>query len=103
MSAAPGSGGGMERGPGSGVSGPPGAFRQAAAAPPGRPKSSNGKAPREKSGEKIPAPFSLRLTAEERAALEAEAGDAPLGAFIRDKLLKGGQAPRRRRRRVGSG
>jgi hypothetical protein len=47
-----------------------------------------------------PVPFSLRLSAEERAALEAEAGDTPLGAFIREKLLNGAQAPRQERRRV---
>jgi hypothetical protein len=36
---------------------------------------------------KYPPPFSLRLTFEERAALQAEAGDMPLGAYIRSKVL----------------
>lgn len=34
-----------------------------------------------------PAPFSLRLTFEERAALEAAAGSEPLGRYIRKKVL----------------
>ncbi len=34
-----------------------------------------------------PAPFSLRLTAEERARLTEEAGGAPLGAYIKSKVL----------------
>lgn len=46
-----------------------------------------------------PAPFSLRLTAEERAALEAQAGGMPLGAFIRARLLEDTAHPRRSRRR----
>lgn len=50
--------------------------------------------------DKHPAPFSLRLTPDERAALEAQAGDTPLGAFIREKLLNGSERPRQRRRRV---
>jgi hypothetical protein len=33
------------------------------------------------------APFSLRLTFEERAALEAAAGDMPLGAYIKAVLF----------------
>jgi hypothetical protein len=40
---------------------------------------------------KRPAPFSLRLSAAERARLIAEAGGAPLGAYIRAKVL--GTAP----------
>ena len=35
------------------------------------------------------APFSLRLTFEERALLEQAAGDMPLGAYIRSKLFEG--------------
>lgn len=46
-----------------------------------------------------PRPFSLRLTAEERARLEAEAGPTPLGSYIRAKLLDGTEAPRRAHRR----
>jgi hypothetical protein len=34
-----------------------------------------------------PAPFSLRLTTQERAILLREAGRTPLGAYIRNKLL----------------
>lgn len=36
---------------------------------------------------KHPPPFSLRLTFEERAALDRMAGSRPLGAFIRERLL----------------
>ncbi|MGF7210829.1 hypothetical protein GGE65_005441 [Skermanella aerolata] len=46
---------------------------------------------------KRPAPFSLRLTAEERARLLSEAKGAPLGAYIKAKLL-GGTIPIRTRR-----
>ncbi len=38
-------------------------------------------------GKKREAPFSLRLTFEERAALEAAAGDMPLGAYIKAVLF----------------
>lgn len=34
-----------------------------------------------------PAPFPVRFSAEERALLEAKAGDMPLGAYIRAKAL----------------
>ena len=34
-----------------------------------------------------PPPFSLRLTFEERARLERDAGDMPLGAYIRSRLF----------------
>lgn len=44
---------------------------------------------------KKPVPFSLRLSAEERARLEAEAGGKPLGAYIRERLL-GPNADKRR-------
>lgn len=46
-----------------------------------------------------PPPFSLRLTFEERARLEAEAGDMPLGAYIRAKLFDE-PAPDRRPRKA---
>lgn len=46
---------------------------------------------------KRPAPFSLRLSAEERARLVAEAKGAPLGAYIKAKLL-GKSLPVRMRR-----
>lgn len=56
-------------------------------------------ATRRKTPETKPKPFSLRLTFEERAALEDAAGEMPLGAFIRSRLL-GDQVekPRRKRR-----
>jgi hypothetical protein len=44
-----------------------------------------------------PAPFSLRLTFEERAALEQAAGDMPLGAYIRAQVFKDGKTRKRRR------
>ena len=43
-----------------------------------------------------PTPFSLRLTFEERAILEGAAGDKPLGAYIRERLLNGEEAPRKK-------
>jgi len=47
-------------------------------------------------GKKRPAPFSIRLSAEERARLAVEAAGAPLGAYIKAKAL--GSAPLRMRR-----
>lgn len=44
------------------------------------------------------APLSLRLTAEERAAVEAKAGSLPLGAYIKSVVLES-DAPRYRARR----
>ena len=38
---------------------------------------------------KIPTPFSPRLTFEERAALEQSAGSQPLGAYIRCEYSTG--------------
>jgi hypothetical protein len=58
--------------------------------PPTQPPSDSGK-------DDTPAPFSLRLTFEERAALEQAAGDMPLGAYIRDQVLRDGTARKRRR------
>lgn len=49
---------------------------------------------------KIPSPFSLRLTFEERTLLEREAGKKPLGAYIRSKLLKDFEQPRKVRTRT---
>ena len=46
-----------------------------------------------------PPPFSLRLTFEERTQLEREAGDMPLGAYIRSRLFNTATAPRKRERR----
>ncbi len=48
-----------------------------------------------------PVPFSLRLTREERAQLHAQAGDQPLGAYIRHQLLGDKAQKRRRTRRPG--
>ena len=48
-------------------------------------------------------PFSLRLTFEERARLEREAGDMPLGAYIRSKLFNepaSDRSPRQRKRPI---
>lgn len=36
-----------------------------------------------------PPPFSLRLTAEERVRLDHDAGNVPLGAYIRSRLFDG--------------
>lgn len=45
---------------------------------------------------KSPRPFSLRLTAEEKAELLCRAGNMPLGAYIRSQLLaKDERSPRR--------
>ena len=56
-----------------------------------------------KSERRATPPFSLRLTFEERAQLEQEAGDMPLGAYIRSRLFNesvAGRPPRRARRPV---
>ncbi|XWN31406.1 MAG: plasmid mobilization relaxosome protein MobC [Devosia sp.] len=47
-----------------------------------------------------PAPFSLRLSVEERTRLEKAAGGQPLGSFIREQLLGGDLVPRRTRGRT---
>lgn len=44
-----------------------------------------------------PPPFSLRLTYEERARLDAERGDKTLAAYIRERLFGEDAAPRKRR------
>ena len=44
---------------------------------------------------KGPAPFSLRMTAEERLDLERRAGRQPLGAYIRERLFERQTTPRR--------
>ena len=46
---------------------------------------------------RYPPPFSLRLTFEERAALDQAADGMPLGAFIRSRLLGEKLEPRRTR------
>lgn len=49
------------------------------------------------SNPKKPSPFSLRLTFEERAALEHDAADMPLGAYIRSRVFDQSRPPRRTR------
>lgn len=44
------------------------------------------------------APFSIRLCAEDRARLAMEAAGAPLGAYIKSKLLDGEAVGRKRRK-----
>ncbi|WP_292911824.1 hypothetical protein [Niveispirillum sp.] len=57
-----------------------------------------GDAPR-KGKARSPAPFSIRLTFEERAVLEAAAGNESLGCYIRRRILGDSVSyPRRRRR-----
>ncbi len=48
----------------------------------------------------LPTPFSLRLTFEERAALEKEAGNQLLGAYIRSIILPDTETPRKVRTRT---
>ena len=52
--------------------------------------------PASKASAKPAAPFSIRFTPEERSRLEEEAGQQPLGAYIRARLL--GEAADKRRR-----
>lgn len=52
-------------------------------------------APTVRAHRKKPAPFSLRLSEDERAQLKAEANGEPLGAYIRSRLL-GPKAVKRR-------
>lgn len=47
---------------------------------------------------KYPPPFSLRLTFDERAKLDALRGSLPLGQYIREELLGDEAAPRKRRK-----
>ena len=51
-----------------------------------------------KSEKRNPPPFSLRLTFEERARLERDAGDMPLGAYIRSRLFDQPAGDRRKPR-----
>lgn len=44
-----------------------------------------------------PPPFSLRLTYDERAQLDAERGDKSLAAYIRERLFGDNAAPRKKR------
>jgi hypothetical protein len=45
-------------------------------------------------------PFSLRLTTSERQALEAQAGDVPLGIYVRELVLGAGAGKRAKRRKA---
>ena len=51
-----------------------------------------------KQAKKKPAPFSLRLTFEERSRLEALAGDEPLGSYIKRKRFDENGASHKRAR-----
>jgi hypothetical protein len=51
----------------------------------------------EKSRTRYPPPFSLRLTFEERAALEKAAAGMSLGAYVRSRLFDGTDVKRRTR------
>lgn len=44
-----------------------------------------------------PPPFSLRLTYEERARLDAERGEKSIAAYIRERLFGANAAPRKKR------
>ena len=44
------------------------------------------------------APFSIRLSSEDRARLTLEAGDVPLGAYIKGKVLGTASGTRKRRK-----
>ncbi len=68
-----------------------GAFQQAAAPATALPQ-----------GGKPPPPFSLRLSAAERAELIRRAGSKPLGVYIRAQLLGNVTTPRRSRRQPGA-
>lgn len=52
-----------------------------------------------KTGKKLPPPFSIRFTDEERARLNREAGKLSLSAHIRRKLFGEAETPRRTRSR----
>jgi hypothetical protein len=57
------------------------------------------KRPIEQTGARIP-PFSLRLSFEERSRLERNAGNMPLGSYIKSLLFAEDAAKYRKRRRV---
>lgn len=57
----------------------------------------NGIASKKAGSARYPAPFSLRLTHEERARLLADAGRKPMGAYIRERLFGDDAAPRKGR------
>lgn len=51
----------------------------------------------QKGENKYPAPFSLRLSKQEREDIEKLADGQPLGQFIKDAILKHGKRPAPRR------
>jgi len=51
----------------------------------------------ENDGAGTPRPFSLRLSETEREFLQAQAGNQPLGTYVRSRLLGENAEPRRRR------
>lgn len=57
----------------------------------------NEKAAKKTGSARCTAPFSLRLTHEERARLLADAGRKSMGAYIRERLFGDEAAPRKRR------
>lgn len=57
--------------------------------------------PPRRTSTKHPPPFSLRLSAEEKAELLRRAGSMSLGAYIRSRLLGETTTPRRAQRRPG--
>ena len=54
--------------------------------------------PRRSANHRSPPPFSLRLSADEKAELLLRAGTMPLGAYIRSRLLQDAETQRRSRR-----
>ena len=56
----------------------------------------NARASQKTANSDYPPPFSLRLTYEERALLQAAAKGRPLGAYIRERLLGDDAAQRKR-------
>jgi len=58
----------------------------------------NGSASAKPERRRRPAPFSIRLSETDRARLAMEAAGAPLGAYIKSKLLDGKAVERKRRK-----
>ena len=58
----------------------------------------NGSASAKSERRRRPAPFSIRLSEADRARLAMEAAGAPLGAYIKSKLLDGKAVERKRRK-----
>lgn len=75
-------------------------LRQSFAANSSRPVPVEGSSRRRSLSPKLPPPFSLRLTVDERAQLEGAAAGMPLGTYIKAKLFEGELTPRRRLQRA---